>query len=100
MRTDIARVMRFLNLLERFSSVPAVELSGNGHSEYSKIPLGGPSARTNGISCFCSVFGSGLGFLKSEVLWFWGRCPLEPRELFQQLDPIKVIEASYSQFDP
>ena len=29
-----------------------------------------------------------------------GRCPLEPRELFRQLDPIKVIEAPYSQFDP
>ena len=38
--------------LERFSSVPAVELSGNGRSEYSKIPLGGPSARTDGISSF------------------------------------------------
>ena len=36
--------------LERFSSVPAVELSGNGRSEYSKIPLGGPSARTDGNS--------------------------------------------------
>ena len=34
--------------LERFSSVPAVELSGNGRSEYSKIPPGGPSARTDG----------------------------------------------------
>ena len=26
--------------LGRFSLVPAVELSGNGRSEYSKIPLG------------------------------------------------------------
>ena len=25
-----------------------------------------------------------------------GRCPLEPRELFRQLDPIKVIEAPYT----
>ena len=45
MRTDIARVPRFINPLERFSSVPAVELSGNGRSEYSKISLGGRTAR-------------------------------------------------------
>ena len=36
MRTDIARVPRFLNPLERFSSVPVVELLGNGRSEYSR----------------------------------------------------------------
>ena len=43
-----AQKLGFLNPLERFSSVPAVELSGNGRSEYSKILPGGPSARTDG----------------------------------------------------
>ena len=76
--------------LERFSSVPAVKLSGIIRSEKQLFPpgpnpLGGlanPLGRIYQIFWFCSAFApefsSGLGFLKSEVLWFRGRCPSTP----------------------
>ena len=61
-----------------------MELSRNGRSEYSKIPPGGPSARTDGDPL--------------------GRMEFPRFDLFLVLDlvfdPIKVIEAPYTQIGP
>ena len=70
-----AQKLGFLNPLERFSQFPAVELSGNGCSEHSQNPLGGPSARTDGDPL--------------------GRMEFPRFDLFLVLD--LVIEAPYTQ---
>ena len=126
MRTDIARVLRFINPLECFSSVPVVELSGNGRSEYSKIPLGGRTARAVahplGRMGFCpflwfsSVLSPGLGsgldfptFLILNCKFLSGALPLEtppgalplgtPRAVSADR-PHFLIVAPYTQIGP
>ena len=116
-----ARVPRFLNPLGRIwirssACVSFVQWSSREMVARSAVkirseahPLGRFPIRSGGLNfLFLLCFWVLTWFSEEGSSLVSGALPLDPalgaaprpRELFRQLDPIKVIEAPYSQFDP